>query len=90
MPLIQTLDGLLDESVLVRRDERTEIREGEGEQRYHAVVETVEYCHQGCDGAAHATGERDAPECFCRRHIHRSVHVTVLHAPAVFAAAASL
>lgn len=90
MALVYTTRGEVEEVELVRRDEQTEIRQGEGEQLYHAVVDTVEYCPRDCDGPAHRSGVRDAPECFCRRHIRRDVHVRVLHVPAVVGAAASL
>lgn len=90
MALVYTIRGDVDEALLIRRVDQTEVRDGNGDHEYHAVAEAIEYCLVTCEGQAHQTGERDAPECFCRQNVRRDVHVRVLKVPALMPGIASL
>ena len=46
---------------------------------------SVEYCLSDCSGAAHQTGQPDAPSFFCSKHVHRSAHVTLKKPLSAFA-----
>jgi len=69
MAKVPTIVGEMDEAQLIRRDDvvDTDIE--------HTT--SVEYCLTDCQGAAHRTGQASGTGCFCERHVHRSVHVTL-------------
>jgi hypothetical protein len=80
--MILTTLGLMDESLLIKREG---LIENESES-----TSTVEYCVSGCRGVAHVTGLADSLSHFCNQHVHRSVHVTVKKIDAVESAIAQL
>ena len=69
MALITTILGEMDEALLEKREA---VIDNEHE---HTVV--VEYCLLGCDGPSHITGQPEAVERFCSKHVHRSAHVVL-------------
>jgi len=72
---IQTTLGEIDESLLQKY-------EG-GFEDDNEKTRWVEYCLKECDGVAHRTGIPEAAPVFCKKHIHRSVHID-LKKPLVF------
>ena len=69
MALINTLNGEVDESKLIKREGSID--------NDNEKTQTVEYCLIGCEGEAHKTNVPDSESHFCRWHVHRSVHVTL-------------
>lgn len=74
MSLIPTTHGDLDEVFLRRREDVVD--------NAHEHTVAVEYCLSGCQGEAHRSGQATGTGCFCERHVHRSVHVTLKEWPA--------
>lgn len=69
MAVITTTLGDMDEALLEKREA---VIDNDNE---HTTV--VEYCLRGCDGPSHVTGEPEAMERFCSKHVHRSAHITL-------------
>lgn len=67
--IVNTTQGPLDESLLMKRED---VINNENER-----TETVEYCLKDCNGWAHVTGKPVSELFFCDQHVHRSVHVTL-------------
>ena len=66
---VQTKFGEMDEDKLRKKEG---MLDNDNEK-----TTTVEYCLADCDGPAHTTGVPDSPHCFCSKHVHRSVDVTL-------------
>jgi len=66
--LINTRLGQMDDRGLLRKDV---VIDNEEEH-----VTAVEYCLLDCADKSHVTGLATGSGCFCRLHVHRSVHVT--------------
>jgi hypothetical protein len=69
MAKVPTIVGERDEAQLLRRDDLWDT------ETEHTTA--VEYCLVDCPGLAHQTGQATGTGCFCERHVHRSVHVTL-------------
>ena len=74
MTQINTLHGLVDEDLLIKRESATPTVT----QGYRAISYETEYCLKSCPGQAHKTGEPDSLGLFCKLHIRRDVHVQVI------------
>jgi len=69
MSQINTINGPMDESLLLKREGSTD--------NDNETAVTVEYCLKDCPGDAHKTGVADSEGHFCNLHVHRSAHVTL-------------
>jgi hypothetical protein len=69
MAKVNTIHGEMDDTQLIRRDDVVDTD--------NEYTTSVEYCLKDCLGPAHRTGQATGTGCFCERHVHRSVHVTI-------------